>query len=136
MSARGKESPMERRKRDRRIFSEYMRLMNENTGELVGHLADISHEGFRMESKNPIPSNLDFAFRIELPLDISSKPFMVFLARSRWCKPDTVDPSLFDTGFEITGMDALDAESFRAIFEKYGSTNFKRGSAHDYLWGR
>ena len=127
---------MERRKRDRRNFSEYMRLMNENSGELVGHLADISHEGFRLESKQPVQPNLEFAFRIELPPDISKKPFMVFMARSKWCKPDVIDPALFDIGYEITGMDASDAESFKALFEKYGSTKFNRGSAEDYLWGR
>jgi len=43
---------MERRKRDRRDFSYYMRVMNENTGELVGHLADISISGFNWKAKN------------------------------------------------------------------------------------
>ena len=60
----------ERRRLDRRTFSYYMRLMNENTGELVGHLADISTGGFKMESLKPIPSNVDFRFRIELTSEL------------------------------------------------------------------
>ncbi len=129
---------MERRKRDRRGFSEYMRLMNENTGELVGHLADISHEGFRLESKRPIPLNSDYAFRIELPSDIAQKPYMVFIARSKWCQPDRIDPTLYDAGFQIVDMNPGDADAFRALFEKYGSTGYSSSStsAADYLWGR
>ncbi|MGA7608422.1 MAG: PilZ domain-containing protein, partial [Anaerolineales bacterium] len=83
----------ERRRLDRRTFSYYMRLMNENTGELVGHLADISTGGFKMESLKPIPPNLDFTFRIELTSEVANVPFMVFAARSKWCQRDHIDQS-------------------------------------------
>jgi hypothetical protein len=127
---------MERRKRERRSYSEYMRLMNENTGELVGHLADISLEGFRLESRNTIPVNTDYIFRIEVPSEIANKPFMVFAARSKWCKRDNIDPSLFDAGFQIVGMDPMDNETYKVMFGKYGSVGLKPNSPADYLWGR
>ncbi len=112
-----------------------MRLMHENTGELVGHLVNISPEGFRLESLKAIPVNKDYPLRIELPRDITDKPYMVFLARSKWCRPDRIDPTLFDAGFEITEMMPGDAEIFRLIFERYGSVddNFRENRA-DYLW--
>ncbi len=127
---------MERRKRDRRTFSHYMRLMNENTGELVGHLVNISPEGFRLESLRAIPLNTDYPLRIELPGDITDKPYMVFIARSKWCHPDRIDPTLFDAGFQIVDMTPSDLEIFKKIFERYGSLgDFNDGTA-DYLWGR
>ena len=130
-----KEASVERRRRERRTFSHYMRLMHENTGELVGHLVNISREGFRLESVRAIPVNRDFPIRIELPRDITEKPYMVFIARSKWCRPDRIDPTLFDAGFEIIQMTPSDAEIFRQIFERYGTMNDDSDEERaDYLW--
>ncbi|HTP01396.1 MAG TPA: hypothetical protein VMJ64_08490 [Anaerolineales bacterium] len=108
--------------------------MHENTGELVGHLVNISSEGFRLESLRPVPVNQDFPLRIELPRDITDKPYMVFIARSRWCLPDRIDPSLYDAGFVIIQMNPGDVEIFRQIFEKYGSADTYQSNRADYLW--
>ena len=123
----------ERRRLDRRTFSYYMRLMNENTGELVGHLADISTGGFKMESLKPIASDVDYRFRIELTSDIANVPFMVFGARSKWCQRDHIDNNTFNVGFQITDMNPGDVEIFSRMFEKYGTKN-NRGNDQDYLW--
>ena len=125
---------VERRRLPRRNFSYYMRVMNENTGELVGHLADISTGGFRLESAKPIPQNRDFVFRIELPNDISNRPYIVFGARSRWCAKDRLDPSLYDVCFQIINMTPSDFEAFARMFDKYGSQNPNKTSTADYLW--
>ena len=110
-----------------------MRLMNENTGELVGHLADISTGGFKMESVKPIPPNLDFRFRIELTSEVANVPFMVFGARSKWCQRDHIDLSIFNVGFQITDMASGDVEIFSRMFERYGSKTGP-GNNQDYLW--
>ena len=112
-----------------------MRVMNENTGELVGHLADISTGGFKLESQKPISPNTDFPFRIELSGEIADKTFMVFVARSRWCQPDNIDPSLYNVGFQIINMNPEDFEIFKNLFEKYGSEKRdKKNSNANYLW--
>ncbi len=123
----------ERRRLDRRTFSYYMRLMNERTGELIGHLADISTGGFKMESLKPIASDVDYRFRIELTSDIANVPFMVFGARSKWCQRDHIDNNTFNVGFQITDMNPGDVEIFSRMFEKYGSKT-NRGNDQDYLW--
>src|SRR5512143_1656007 len=112
MLGKKRDATVERRRRERRTFSHYMRLMHENTGELVGHLVNISREGFRLESQRTIPVNQDFPLRIELPRDVTDKPYMVFVARSRWCRPDKIDPTLFDAGFEIVNMSPGDVDIF------------------------
>src|SRR5512141_154198 len=131
-----REASSDRRTREGRTFSHYMRLMHEDTGVLVGHLVNISQEGFRLESLRPIPVNQDFPLRIELPRDVTDKPYMVFTARSRWCRPDRIDPTLYDAGFEIVEMMPGDAEIFRLIFERYGSIDTYQKNRADYLWGR
>jgi hypothetical protein len=59
---------------------------------------------------------------------------MVFLARSRWCHPDTVDPTSFNVGFQITNMAPSDFEIFNRLFEKYGSAGGNQQRSSDYLW--
>lgn len=39
----------ERRHLDRRQFSYYMRVTDESTGHLLGHLTDISTGGFKLD---------------------------------------------------------------------------------------
>ena len=98
-----------------------MRFLNNRTGEVVGDLADISRDGFMLESLKPISLNVEFLFGIDLPPEISRKPFMVFTARSLWTMPDRVDNRLYDTGFEIVKMDPGDTHAFQLIYDRYGS---------------
>jgi hypothetical protein len=126
---------MERRNKDRRDFSYYMRVMNENTGELVGHMADISLGGFRLESQKPISKNTEYPLRIELSSDISDKPFIVFIASSKWCQPHFIDTTLYNVGFQIVNMNSEDRKSFNKIYDLYGSQKSeKKMSNADYLW--
>jgi hypothetical protein len=117
---------MERRKLDRRRFSFYMRVMNEDTGELVGHLTDISTGGFKLDSIKPIPANTDFNLHIDLTSDVADKDFMVFTARSKWCQPDHIDPTSYNVGFQIINMTPADLDIFTRLFETYGTKNNKK----------
>ena len=132
----------ERRKLDRRDFSNYMRVMNEHTGELIGHLADISTGGFKLESKTPINENVDFLMRMDLTSEVSNKDHFVFVARSRWNQRHPIDPALYNIGFQIIEMLPEDLEVFIRIFEKYGTPmmnntnniNAKKKNFMDYFW--
>ncbi len=125
----------ERRRAERRAFPHYMRLMNEYTGELVGHLVDISRSGFRLEAPRPIGLGTDLPIRIEVPPDVAPQPFMVFKARSRWSLPDRIDPTLYDVGFQIVDMKPEDGRVFGRIFDLYGTQAPLPDSNADYLWG-
>ena len=86
----------EKRTLARRDFSYYMRIMDEVNGQLVGYLADISTGGFKLDSTHAIPTNKEFRLRIALTNEVASKTFMVFLARSKWCQADPIDPTGFN----------------------------------------
>ena len=127
--------PSEKRKLARRSFSYYMRVMDEVNGQLVGHLADISTGGFKLDSSAAIPLNKDFRLRIELTNEVANKSFMVFMARSKWCHSDPLDPTAFNVGFQITNMSPSDFEIFSRMFEKYGSDRGQSQKRNDdYLW--
>ena len=111
----------ERRKIDRNDFSYYMRLIDSETRELVGHLADISSGGFKLDSQNPIPDNKDFRLRMDLTSEVASKPSMEFVARSKWCEVDPLDPFLYNVGFQLINISPGDIEIFNRMMEKYGT---------------
>ena len=88
-----KESSKRKRDRsERKDFFYYKQVMNPVTREVMGHLADISAGGFKLDSQRPLPTDMDFQFLINLSSEVADKPHMVFVARSRWCRVDPVDP--------------------------------------------
>ena len=111
----------ERRNLRRKVFSYYMQLVDNDTQELVGHLVEISSGGFKLDTQNPIPINKDIRFRMELTSDVADKPYLVFLARSRWCKIDPFDPFVYNIGFQLINISPGDIEIFNRMIEKYGT---------------
>ena len=125
----------DKRKIDRRDFTYYMQVKDESTKQTIGYLSDISSGGFKLDSPKNIPPGKDFHMLIDLTPDISDKETMVFIARSKWARPDYVDPNTFNVGFEIVNISPNDMLVFQRMFEKYGSEKTARKkSSNDYLW--
>ncbi len=126
----------ERRHLDRRQFSYYMRVTDESTGQLLGHLTDISTGGFKLDCQKAIPLNARYVMRIDLNPEIADKQFMIFSAISRWCQPDRFDPTSFNVGFQILEMTPGDMDIFVRMFEVYGTSQDSQSkkSKFDYLW--
>ena len=125
----------ERRELHRRDFSLYMNVFDELTGKLVGTLLDISTGGFRLESKHAIPLNINIRLRIDHTHEISSKKYIAFIARARWCERDLQDPSSYYIGFQIVDMTPADLDIFVQMFNSYGSKkNINSRDSSDYFW--
>ena len=125
----------EKRKIARRDFTYYMPVTDDVTKRLIGYITDISTGGFRLDSAKQIPAGQEMRMHIDLTGDIADKNSMVFIARSRWCHTDHVDPNTYNVGFEITQMAPSDLVIFQRMFDKYGSQNTLRSrSANDYMW--
>lgn len=124
----------DKRRISRRDFAYYMQVTNDITKELVGYISDISTGGFKLDSPKKILPGQDFRLHIELTPDIADKNAMVFIARSKWCHPDHVDPNSFNVGFEIINMAPSDTAIFQRMFDKYGSENRTSRNSDDYLW--
>jgi len=125
----------DKRKKDRREFTYYMQVKDDTTKQVIGYLSDISTGGFKLDSPQKIPPGQDFRFQIDLTPEVADKTSMVFIARSKWCHPDFVDPTSFNVGFEIVNMAPSDMMIFQRIFEKYGSEKAaRRKGSDDYLW--
>ena len=97
-----------------------MQLVDDDTRKLVGHLVDISSGGFKLDSQAPIPTNKDFRFRMDLTSEVADKPTMTFIARSKWCQTDPLDPFIYNVGFQLLNISPGDLEIFSRMMEKYG----------------
>jgi hypothetical protein len=115
----------ERRFDERRKFGYYMRVVDTNTQEPVGYLADISPRGFKLDSKQALMINKDYTLRLDLTPEISDKPYIVFVARAKWSHPDSFEPNAHNDGFQIVSISARDEEIFQRIVAKYGSPENK-----------
>ena len=110
----------ERRKITRKNFSYYMRVIDETTGKLVGHISDISSGGFKLDSKDPVPLSKDLRLRIDQTGEISNKNYLIFVARATWCESDALAPGMFNVGFKIVSMAPSDYDVFLKMFNTYG----------------
>ena len=126
----------ERRNIERREFSYYMRLVDNDTQELVGHLMDISSGGFKLDSQKPIAPNKDFRLRMDLTSEVANKPSMVFVARSKWCKTDPLDPFVYNVGFQLINISPSDFNIINRMIETYGkkSENKRVDKRRTNLW--
>jgi len=98
-----------------------MRVLDDETLKLIGHLSDISSKGFKIDSQNPIAPGIQYRLRMDLTSDVSNKAFIIFSAISRWCRGDPLDPFIQNVGFEITELSTEDSAIYQRIVEKYGS---------------
>jgi hypothetical protein len=110
----------------RKDFSYYMLIMDADSKQIVGHLADISSGGFKLDTQKPVSANQDFRFLMNLPGEIASKPFMVFGARSRWCQTDPLDPCGYNVGYQLTQICTEDLDIINRMIEKYGRNYEKK----------
>jgi hypothetical protein len=97
-----------------------MRVLDDDTLKLVGHLSDISSNGFKVDSQKHIPPDQTFRLRMDLTSEVSNKAYILFSAISRWSHVDPTDPFVQNVGFEITEISQEDAAIFQKIVEKYG----------------
>ena len=110
----------ERRYAQRHKFSFYMRVLNDENEETIGHLVEVSAIGLRLETAAPLPPGQEYHMHMELTPDISDKLFMFLSARAKWNKPDEIMPNLYLVGFEITNISPHDGEIYQRLLDMYG----------------
>ena len=111
----------DRRNIKRHNFAYYMRVLDDETLNLIGHLSDISNMGLKIDSQKPIAPGIKFRLRMDLTSEVSNKAYIIFSAISRWCRVDPMDPFVQNVGFEISEISTEDSAIYLRIVEKYGS---------------
>jgi hypothetical protein len=115
----GKAEIDDRRTVMRRHLIYYLRVWNLKSKKLLGHIVDINSGGFMLISEKEIKpgQNFDLEIRWKNPDDQEIK--IRFKAESRWSSND-VNPSFYDTGFQLIGSDEKVLKPIHKMIEEYG----------------
>ena len=112
---------LERRKFKRRSISYYLRIIDAGSNVMIGHLADISLNGIKMDSQKTLPISKKYRLRINTTADVADKDFIEFEASTRWCELDPLQTGLYEVGFEILSISPQDAGIIQKIMDKYST---------------
>jgi len=88
----------------RRHLIYYLEVYDDETGDLLGHLVDLTTGGIKLISKHPIETEKAFSLRMMLPEGYFREKMLHFDGLSKWCDND-VNPEFFVTGFEVQKLE-------------------------------
>ena len=104
------------RSEKRRPLIYYLKVFRVDTGELLGHLVDITHNGIMVLAREPFDIGWETAVRIELPSPYQGRDDIRLTVASRWYRKD-VNPLYFLTGFQITAVDQAELATIDYLLE-------------------
>ena len=110
--------PQERRRLKRRYLAFFTRVYDRNSGQMLGHLDNVSTEGAMIIGQFPIQSGQTFRLRMDLSEYIFGKAHLDFDAISAWCQPD-LDPTFYNTGLKFIDIAPDDMEIIEKIMTEY-----------------
>jgi len=109
----------ELRKFKRRHLIYYLEVFDDESGELLGHLVDLTINGLKLVSKEEIPSGKDFRLRMIMPEQYCKDRQVTFAARSMWSSKD-VNPDFYATGFSAPDLDQETRRLFMVMINQVG----------------
>jgi hypothetical protein len=52
--------------------------------------------------------------------ELGDRPYIVFIARTKWCRIDDIEPNLYHVGFQVIEIMPDDKQIFLRVLAKYG----------------
>ncbi|MCP4633683.1 MAG: PilZ domain-containing protein [candidate division Zixibacteria bacterium] len=95
------------RKNKRIHVVSYLKVTESATDETVGRVVDITTEGMRLRSEEPLKEDSALQFRLNMPQSTLGRKAVYFDASVIWCsKPP--DSKYFDTGIQLLNVPRRD----------------------------
>lgn len=108
----------EKRKFKRRNFILNIEIIDSNTNQIIGDLADITTKGVMIVSDDPVQENKILPFLIRLPKEANEKLEIVFTAKSIRCQK-TIHENIFITGFKIENILEENRQKIAYLINEY-----------------
>ena len=105
-----------KRKMKRRYLVYYLRAFDRKTGEVLGHLVDITEGGVMLMRESQLETQKEYSMRLRWRNAAGRLQVADFDGECRWCRPD-INPDFYDAGFSIS---AKDEETLRTIRQLIG----------------
>ena len=131
----------ERRKQSRRptaIFfrnrqwRNYFEVSDRKLGHPIGHLLDITEDGMRIVSCDPIPVDKTYDYRVDLPRKVAGRNQILLEVRSVWSHKSE-DTDCYETGFRIVNLMASEQPILMALVNELmaGAEDYRQKSAQN-----
>ncbi len=95
----------------RRHLIYYLEVFDDESGELIGHLVDLTVSGLQLVSREEIATGRNVNLRMSLPEECCLGRQVVFQAECMWSGPD-VNPEFYVAGFSVPELSL----EIRALF--------------------
>jgi len=116
MSNLDKNSDHRKQKRWHLIY--YLKVFNKDTGELLGHMADITTRGILVIGEKEIKEGQPFNLTMHLPESFHDLKELHFEAESHWTKKD-INPDYYANGFKFVKISKTHLEIIKELIQKY-----------------
>ena len=91
-------SEEERRQQERFSLDHYLKVIDQDTQTLLGHIVDISMGGIKVLGEHPIEAEKKFHLLFDISLGDGKQTHVTVEARSIWTAKD-INPGFHTTGF-------------------------------------
>lgn len=108
----------EKRKLKRRELLYNLKVLDNETGELIGYAVDINAQGLRFSSSQDYEPGRRLELSIELPHEILGKRSVKLTAEVKWCSPD-INPELRAAGVHFSSVSPGEEEALVALMAQF-----------------
>ena len=109
-----------KRMRDRRPLVYHLKVIERDTGRVVGYLGNLTARGLLLFSERQASLNRMTAMEMLLPVAVGGADRIAFEAAGVWSAPNAV-PGLYSTGFRIGHISRENSHLIGETIDRFGS---------------
>jgi len=111
---------MVNRRKDKRLqVSFFLRILDKDTDEVMGHVVDISVSGMRVLTDRSVSQDKDYTLAIDLTKDINFEQEVIFTAKCVWIEQD-LSSGAYNCGFQLQNVTEKDQTIILKLIEQFG----------------
>lgn len=111
------ESMIENRRHKRYQVTFFMKIIKEGTGDVFGHIVDISSSGFRALTDRYVTTDENYTLKIDLPKEMEMGELLVLKAKCVWTREDE-DSGAFYSGLQMIDITREEQEAISQLLVK------------------
>ena len=107
-----------------------LRVFDEKTGNLMGHMTDLTPEGMHLIGEKQVKPKKEFTLRMDLPRNVMESGHLSFDAVSKWCRRDT-SGDFYAMGFQIKSISPEGLAVVRTLIRDFFREDLEEDSVTD-----
>ena len=111
----------DRRRESRKFLTFFSRVLDRETGILLGYLVDLTTGGALLIGNVFFQPNSLLELRLDLPEGFTAQDQLEIEARAVWSRPDT-DPEFYRTGLQLVNIKPTDLMILERLLNIHSST--------------